>query len=43
MRTSETWRGPSSFGSYFFPAFFLSLAAFSAFSASYFNLACIYS
>jgi hypothetical protein len=36
--TSLTCIGPSSFGYYFFAAFFLSLAAFYAFSAYYFNL-----
>jgi hypothetical protein len=41
IRTSDTWIGPSSFGSYFLAAFFLSFAAFSAFYAYYFNLACI--
>lgn len=33
--------GPSSFGYYFLAAFFLSLAAFYAFSASSFNRCCI--
>jgi hypothetical protein len=39
--TSLTCIGPSSFGYSFLAAFFLSFAAFSAFSASSFNLACI--
>ena len=37
--TSLTCMGPSYFGSYFLAAFFLSFAAFYAFSAYYFNLA----
>jgi hypothetical protein len=39
--TSDTCTGPSSLGSSFFAAFFLSLAAFSALYASSLSLACI--
>ena len=39
--TSLTWIGPYYLGYYFFAAFFLSFAAFYAFSAYYFSLTCI--